>query len=92
MEINEDEVKAEIKKTTGTVCQVNKNLPTSIEDPWYAKQFSSFSSCVRLVGWIRRFIDKRLKKSTAKGEFLSKKEIARAELEMLDGAGFQGKL
>jgi len=79
IEINEEEVQAERKKSSVSVASINKNLPIIVEEPWYGKHFSSFSSIVRLVGWMKRFVDKCRKQSRESGIFLSQEEIARAE-------------
>ncbi|UYV62396.1 hypothetical protein LAZ67_2000392 [Cordylochernes scorpioides] len=74
-DLNEEEICAERKKIT-VVTTVKST------DHWYMKYFSSFIKNVRMMAWIRRFINNLRSSTKVKGE-LSVKEIDEAELALL---------
>ncbi|UYV65295.1 hypothetical protein LAZ67_3003849 [Cordylochernes scorpioides] len=74
-DLNEEEICAERKKIA-VVTTVKST------DHWYMKYFSSFIKNVRMMAWIRRFINNLRSSTKVKGE-LSVKEIDEAELALL---------
>ncbi|UYV64832.1 hypothetical protein LAZ67_3002105 [Cordylochernes scorpioides] len=74
-DLNEEEIYAERKKTA-VVTTVKST------DHWYMKYFSSFIKNVRMMAWIRRFINNLQSSTKVKGE-LSVREIDEAELALL---------
>ncbi|UYV65022.1 hypothetical protein LAZ67_3002850, partial [Cordylochernes scorpioides] len=74
-EPNEEEICAERKKIA-VVTTVKST------DHWHMKYFSSFIKNVRMMAWIRRFINNLRSSTKVKGE-LSVKEIDEAELALL---------
>ncbi|UYV75710.1 hypothetical protein LAZ67_13001071 [Cordylochernes scorpioides] len=74
-DLNEEEICAERKKIA-VVTTVKST------DHWYMKYFSSLIKNVRMMAWIRRFINNLRSSTKVKGE-LSVKEIDEAELALL---------
>ncbi|UYV71441.1 hypothetical protein LAZ67_8003210 [Cordylochernes scorpioides] len=74
-DLNKEEICAERKKTA-VVTTVKST------DHWYMKYFSSFIKNVRMMAWIRQFINNLQSSTKVKGE-LSVREIDEAELALL---------
>ncbi|UYV69827.1 hypothetical protein LAZ67_7000901 [Cordylochernes scorpioides] len=74
-DLNEEEICADRKKIA-VVTTVKST------DHWYMKYFSSFIKNVRMMAWIRRFINNLRSSTKVKGE-LSVKVIVEAELALL---------
>ncbi|UYV82212.1 hypothetical protein LAZ67_21001347 [Cordylochernes scorpioides] len=75
-DLNEEEICAERKKIA---------VVTTVKSTyhWYMKYFSSFIKNVRMMAWIRRYINNLRSSTKVKGE-LSVKEIDEAELALLE--------
>ncbi|XP_044751642.1 uncharacterized protein LOC123311641 [Coccinella septempunctata] len=66
---NEEEINCERRKT------VVSSLPVSKDFVWYYKYFSKFSKIVKMVTWIKRFVNNSRKKNTEDSKFLTVDEL-----------------
>jgi len=71
--VDEDIVQSEKRKTGISMKIVQQEVP------WYAKRFSSYYSCVQLIGCIRRFGNNSRKLGERQSGHLTQNEIQDAE-------------
>ncbi|XP_044755059.1 uncharacterized protein LOC123314012 [Coccinella septempunctata] len=66
---NEEEINCERRKTVVSSLSVSKDFV------WYYKYFSKFSKIVKMVAWIKRFVNNSRKKNTEDSKFLTVDEL-----------------
>ena len=74
-----EEVNSERKKSVTVATMTNKE----ISQPWYGTHFSTFKKNINVVGWIKRYVNKRTNRPSETGRCLSVIEREAAEIAIL---------
>ena len=74
IDVDEEAVTKELKQKTSSSLLAK-------EECWYIKRFSSYEKTIRVVGWVKRFVDKCQRKSAETGS-LTVQELENAEKEV----------